>query len=148
MENLCRWWLFEFLEGTHWACPIGRETPVMLVRMWIDGDVKHVRFCSLTLDMSIIESLMKDDPCTQVAFQEDTMWLVQCVIKFVSRFLVSKDIRGCPCSVMVKALDCGIVVREFELQSRHYIHFRTNTLGEGMNLLILPSMSWIVPLLF
>ena len=26
--------------------------------------------------------------------------------------------------VMVKAMDCGIVVREFVLQSRYYIHFR------------------------
>ena len=31
--------------------------------------------------------------------------------------------RGCPCGVMVKAMDCGIVVREFVLQSRYYVHF-------------------------
>ena len=47
---------------------------------------------------------------------------------------------GCPRSVMVKAMDCGIVVREFVLQSRYYIHFRANTLGKGMNPLILPAM--------
>ena len=41
---------------------------------------------------------------------------------------------------MVKALDCGIVVREFELQSHYYVLFRTNTLGKDMNPLILPSM--------
>ena len=35
-----------------------------------------------------------------------------------------------PRGVMVKAVDCGIVVREFVLQSRYYIHFRANTLGE------------------
>ena len=35
---------------------------------------------------------------------------------------------GCPRGVMVKAMDCGIVVREFVLQSRYYVHFRTNTL--------------------
>ena len=40
--------------------------------------------------------------------------------------------------VMVKAMSCGIVVREFVLQSRYYIHFRANTLGKGMNPLILP----------
>ena len=40
--------------------------------------------------------------------------------------------------VMVKAMHCGIVVREFVLQSRYYVHFRTNTLGKGMNPLILP----------
>ena len=47
---------------------------------------------------------------------------------------------GCPHSVMVKVTGCRIIVSEFELQSCHYIHFRTNTLGKGMNLLILPAM--------
>ena len=42
--------------------------------------------------------------------------------------------------VMVKALNCRIVVCEFELQSRYYVHFRTNTLGKGSNPLILPAM--------
>ena len=45
---------------------------------------------------------------------------------------------GCPRGVMVKAMHCGFVVREFVLQSRYYVHFRTNTLGKGMNPLILP----------
>ena len=45
---------------------------------------------------------------------------------------------GGPRGVMVKAMDCGIVVREFVLQSRY--HFRANTLGKGMNPLILPAM--------
>ena len=47
---------------------------------------------------------------------------------------------GCPRGVMVKAVDCGIVVREFVLQSRYYVHFRANTLGKGMNPLILPAI--------
>ena len=42
--------------------------------------------------------------------------------------------------VMVKAIACGIVVSEFVLQSRYYVHFRANTLGKGMNPLILPAM--------
>ena len=41
---------------------------------------------------------------------------------------------------MIKAMDYGIVVREFVLQSRYCIHFRENTLGKGMNPLILPAM--------
>ena len=45
---------------------------------------------------------------------------------------------GCPRGVMVKAMNCGIVVREFVLQSPYYVHFRANTLGKGMNPLILP----------
>ena len=36
--------------------------------------------------------------------------------------------RGCPRGVMVKALDGRIIVSEFELQLRYYIHFQTNTL--------------------
>ena len=32
---------------------------------------------------------------------------------------------------MVNAMDFGIVVSEFELQSRYYIHFRANTLEKG-----------------
>ena len=48
--------------------------------------------------------------------------------------------RGCPRGVLVKAMDCGIVVREFVLQSRYYVHFRANTLGKGMNPFILPAM--------
>ena len=48
--------------------------------------------------------------------------------------------RGCPCGVMVKAMDCRIVVSEFELQLRYYGHFRANTLGKGMNPFILPAM--------
>ena len=47
---------------------------------------------------------------------------------------------GGPRGVMVKAMDCGIVVGESALQSRYYIHFRANTLGKGMNPLILPAM--------
>ena len=47
-------------------------------------------------------------------------------------------IEGCPRGVMVKAMNCRIVVREFVLQSRYYVHFRANTLGKGMNPLILP----------
>ena len=45
-----------------------------------------------------------------------------------------------PRGVMVKAMDCRIVVSEFELQSQYYIHFRVNTLGKGMHPLILTAM--------
>ena len=48
--------------------------------------------------------------------------------------------RTVPKHVMVKAMDCGIVVREFVLQLRYYVHFRENTLGKGMNRFILPAM--------
>ena len=40
---------------------------------------------------------------------------------------------GCPYGVMVKALECGIVKSKFELQLRYYVHFWTDTLGNGMD---------------
>ena len=55
--------------------------------------------------------------------------------------LNSLNLRGCPRGVMVKAKDCGIVVRDFVLQSRYYIHFRANTLWKSMNHLILPAIN-------
>ena len=50
------------------------------------------------------------------------------------------ELGGVPVGIMVKAMVCEIVAREFEIQSRYYVHFRTNTLGKGMNPLILPAM--------
>ena len=47
---------------------------------------------------------------------------------------------GCPLCAMFKALDYGINVSKFELQSCYYVHFRMNTFGKGLNPLILPSM--------
>ena len=41
---------------------------------------------------------------------------------------------------MAKVMDCGIVVSEFVLQSRYYVHFQVDTLGKGMNPLILLAM--------
>ena len=38
--------------------------------------------------------------------------------------------------VMVKVMDCGIVVSKIELQSRYYVHFWSYTLGKGMNQLL------------
>ena len=46
-------------------------------------------------------------------------------------------------SVMVKAMDCRIVVRGFELHSHYYIDFWTNTLGKGINPLILLAMFFL-----
>ena len=57
------------------------------------------------------------------------------------RFNVThNNTRDCLRDVMVRAMDCGIVLSEFELQLRYYVHFRANTLGKGMNPLIFPAM--------
>ena len=54
-------------------------------------------------------------------------------------FAWSRCHQGCSRGVMVKALDCGIVVSEFKLQSCYYVQFRTNTHGKGMNTPYPPS---------
>ena len=74
-----------------------------------------------------------------------SLYLVQ-YIKMYQR--LSNNMQGGPRGVMVKAMDGGIVVSEFVLQSRYYVYFRTDTLGKGINPLILPAMGQIVPLLF
>ena len=56
--------------------------------------------------------------------------IFQITIIFILSQLISK---GCPRGVMVKAMDCGIAVSEFVLQTRYYVNLRTNTLGKGMN---------------
>ena len=50
--------------------------------------------------------------------------------------------------VVANALNSNIGVSEFELQSRYYVHLRTNTLGKGMNTINLPAVGEMVPLLF
>ena len=52
----------------------------------------------------------------------------------------TRILKGVSRGVMVKAMVCEIVAREFELQSRYYVQFWTNTLGKGMNPPILPAM--------
>ena len=59
-----------------------------------------------------------------------------------------RETQGCSCGVMVKSMDCKIVVNKLELQTRYYVYFLTDTLRKDMNLLIFPSMGYIVPLLF
>ena len=63
-------------------------------------------------------------------------------VQKVSRLKVHRPKQkwGCPRGVMVKAIALGIVVHEFVLQSRYYVHFRANTLGKSMNPLILLAM--------
>ena len=68
-------------------------------------------------------------------------WWLQSVSQLIRKrfkvFLVQNKVGGCPHGAMVKAMNCGIVLGEFVLQSCYYVHFY---LGKGMNPLILPSM--------
>ena len=46
--------------------------------------------------------------------------------------------------LVANVLDCDIIVSEYEVKSNYYVHFWTNILEEGMNLLISPAMGEIV----
>ena len=53
-------------------------------------------------------------------------------LSFVDYYIPNPSL-GCPRGVMVKAMDCGIVVSEFELQSRYCVHFRTPRAREHLH---------------
>ena len=65
----------------------------------------------------------------------NTKILVYLVSKIINVLL--KKVLG---SVMAKEFNCSLEVSEFELKSLYYVHFRTDNLGKGMNLLSLPAM--------
>ena len=48
--------------------------------------------------------------------------------------------RECPHGVIVKAMDCRIIVSDFELQLLYYVNLQTNTLQKDMKPLILSAM--------
>ena len=89
-------------------------------------DIKYSRW----LDM-LLKSY--DQSTSVFVFFSPLNSLLSCTLSITSN-------GGCPRGVMVKAMDCRIVVSEFVLQSRYYVHFRANTLGKGMNPLILLAM--------
>ena len=50
---------------------------------------------------------------------------------------------GSPRGVMVKELDCVIVVRKFEFRACYYAHFQTNIIWKCVTPFIFPSMCQI-----
>ena len=58
------------------------------------------------------------------------IWNVDVSITLVYTFEVT--FRGSPHRVMTDVLNCNIIINEFDLQSRYYVHFLPITLGKGM----------------
>ena len=77
--------------------------------------------------------------CARVLYVFVYMLVFVCVYLFVVCMCVFIRQLGSPFSVVANELDCLIVVSEFELKTRYHVHFQTNTLGKGMNLLIFTS---------
>ena len=69
-----------------------------------------------------------------------TIWWVHFHYKQYIFFHRQIYIWGCSLGVMVKAMDCRIVVSEFELQSCYYSSLSGKYPWENMNPLILPAM--------
>ena len=59
--------------------------------------------------------------------------------------IVTWSYRESLCGGVVNVQNYEILVSEFELRSRYYVHFRTNTLGKDINCLTTPSYSqlWV-----
>ena len=91
-----------------------------------------VRFLSVILFLATVRFL------SVILFLATVRFLSVILFLATVRLIINHYLLEYLGGVMVKAMHCGIVVREFVLQSRYYVHFRANTLGKGMNPLILP----------
>ena len=78
-------------------------------------DIELATFTRKNPMASVILGILK-----VIFFKNNEIWPFQLLV--TSIFSLLKRSRGCPRGVMAKALDCGIVVREFVLQSRYYVH--------------------------
>ena len=68
-------------------------------------------------------------------------------ISSIQHFFLNVIMMGCcPHHIVANVQDCDVELSEFELQSRKYVHFPTNTLGKCAKR-IPPAMGSIVPLL-
>ena len=106
------------------------EACAIELALYIVSKEKHKKFIIFSDSVSVLLSL------NNKKLQHPLIIKLLCRLHSTS----NKEIVFFPRGVMVKAEDCGIVVREFVLQSRYCVHFLANTLGKGMNPLILPAM--------
>ena len=135
---------FSFLSNVYVvSCPI-----------WLICRLKTPHICFF---FSISVSLLLFFLCLLVANTVIYLCDYSLFFKHCLRVFVLIHPRGCRRGVMVKAMDFGIKVREFELQSLYYVpsrtvsflllwsiclssKTRTHTLGKCLNPLILPAM--------
>ena len=64
----------------------------------------------------------------------------QCFVYVIYSIANSMFTGECPRAVIVKSMNCGVVITGFELQLRYFVHFWANTLTKDMNPFILSAM--------
>ena len=119
---------------TCWLCWVGKICLFLSVcgRGLREGSLSVIGYTNYVNSLEVLAQNIKNH-------QIDYGPVPGCMLSRNSLQEITKSEDTCyPRGVMVKAMNCGIVVREFVLQSRYYVHFRANTLGKGMNPLILP----------
>ena len=92
---------------------------------------------------------MVDETATQTIFQRVLGPFPCCftVITVTLKFAIHSYLRqaiivaGESPGVKANVWECSLEVNEFELQSRSYVHFRTNTQGKGLKPFIHSAMS-------
>ena len=130
--------LHRWNRSLFWCCSLGYAAILYLLFRSLSWCFSSfLKDCNSVFNSLIvfISSTFIPSPCVNI----DTVMLGLVVFWF-SICCASIRFWGCPRGVMVKVMDSGIVKSVFVLQSRYYVHFQTNTLGKGMNPLILPAM--------
>ena len=62
------------------------------------------------------------------------------VLTCCALFYYMCDVKATQLNVQLSLIWEPMLYEKFVLQSRYYVHFQANTLGKGMNPLILPAM--------
>ena len=152
---------YQIFNSDVMACWFGWNHPIFhqVNVLWnqIDKIHKHPATAPTTKEISLPQPTDTTlSWCLYLFFPMSEPITSKCVVTNITRLLKHEDkrvtpkvihpiyfhgnYRGCSRGVMLKAMDCRTVVSEFVLQSRYYVHFWANTLGKGMNPLILPTM--------
>ena len=110
------------------------DTPIIYYRNDTHYEIKNFKiYLSLSLSCSFIFFYLSSQyfsvclslPCSV------SLWVLSLLFNFSLFFGVVP---------LANELDFDIIVSKFKPQSHYYVHLRTNTLGKGINFLILPAM--------
>ena len=112
-----------FLFSLHWS---------MVAAQWsIYWNGYHGIYCSNSCVLFSLKDLLKQIHLDEFEWKQRFKEIFFLIVN------KTKNYWGCPHGVMIKAMDCGIVVSKSKIQSHYYFHFWINTLSRGVKPLIL-----------